>query len=194
MLLNLKTLLGKLLHWCRMEKRKQETLLPRIPPPPPPPAHSPVFPDVPLLSESARSVTACWHAQQPSYLCQAAISLFSTGRGQRGTPPVCSAGWEVKLPVGCFDLIASAMGAACTRLSRGAWDAAAAFLLRERQTTTAMFLVAPGHTCCTVNTEFFKLLFPHFICHFRNLASARSGSSNKLLHTQTNRLAMEKHC
>lgn len=53
--------------------------------------------------------------------------------------------------------------------------------------------VAPGHTCCTVNTAFFKLLFLSSICHFRNLASTRSDSSNKLLHTQTNRLGMEKH-
>lgn len=87
-----------------------------------------------------------------------------------------------------------AMGAACTRLSLGTCDATAVFLLQEKQTTTTMFFIAPGHTCWTVNTAFFKLLFLRFICHFRNLASARSGSSNKLLHTQTNRLAMEKHC
>lgn len=57
---------------------------------------------------SAHSLTACWQIQQPSYLCQAAISLISAGWGQRRTPPVCSAGWEVKLTVGCVDLISSA--------------------------------------------------------------------------------------
>lgn len=68
--------------------------------------------------KSAHSVTACWQIQPPSYLCQAAISLISAGRGQRRTPPVCSARCEVKLSVWCADLISSAPPSCITHPGR----------------------------------------------------------------------------
>lgn len=65
-------------------------------------------PDQERPPEWTHCATACWDVQQLSQLCQAALLLIY--RRQRRSPPVCSAGWEVKPTAGCVDLISSILG------------------------------------------------------------------------------------